>query len=604
MKIPLRIDHKISQGEQTLRIYSNGKVHHISNPSFAYCYSYTAPQYSDIRYSRVDVKPLYNRHTTAPIYKWEFPTHYMMNEYKPDDAMESNISAIRRFLIDHDDVTMSYPNTNDLVVMAIDFEMDTHNIGFPQAWRDAIIATGIGIMGENEEEDIREIYMLDDLKKEREHLMMICRRIAEIDPDIICTYNGTDFDFPYFITRCEHFKIPLNIISRDDKPIQVYYKEEGDSSYPDKINIPGRVHYDVQKRSVKDIKANKIKDQKIYDEGLKSFTLKDVAKAYNCKNVIQEPPELMSNLRSIMNTQQMHDYLDSDIRCTLHVTRVYLEALIASAERLRVDLNSFINSSASFTGDILFSRGLGECGYISDMNVKEYLDIHFPFLTEMNTDKKGKQVYVNKPAGAYVSTPNPGLYRDGIFDSDFTSEYPNIIIQFNLSPETVTLVSMSDVLERLSAINDKEKQILYLSIPDPSLNKQLHIEVDMSKEGYVAGYLKDCMIARKGMKDEMKRIERECAENGDDFRLNVEWKTLNINQNDLKVNINAVSGYYASKFARWGSMAAYMAMTGIGRYLLHCIEEHFKPIVEANTDGFFVSGRRVDEIVKEYKNGK
>lgn len=600
MKIPLRIDHKISQGEQTLRIYSNGKAHHISNPSFAYCYSYTAPQYSDIRYSRVDVKPLYNRHTTAPIYKWEFPTHYMMNEYKPDDAMESNISAIRRFLIDHDDVTMSYPNTNDLVIMAIDFEMDTHNIGFPQAWRDAIIATGIGIMGENEEEDIREIYMLDDLKKEREHLMMICRRIAEIDPDIICTYNGTDFDFPYFITRCEHFKIPLNIISRDDKPIQVYYKEEGDSSYPDRINIPGRVHYDVQKRSVKDIKANKIKDQKIYDEGLKSFTLKDVAKAYKCKNVIQEPPELMSNLRSIMNTQQMHDYLDSDIRCTLHLTRVYLEALIGMAEMLEVDLNSFINSSPSFISDILFSRYLNRRGYISDMNVKEYLDEYFPYLTEMTTDKKGNKVYKNKPAGAYVNTPGPGIYRKGIFDFDVGGQYPNILLLLNISPETVTLVELRNEIEDFSCINDKENEILILSIPDPSLNKQLVIHINQKEKGCLVEYIEECISRRKELRKQMKIIESQDK----NYKSNSEWKTFDINQNALKVIINSITGYLGNKFARWGNMAAYMAITGTGRYIMQSLErnvEAYGTVIEVNTDCLYVPYETVINYIGDVK---
>lgn len=592
MKIPLAIEQgNDGQGNIIFNIYSNGERHEISDIDKPYCYSYNTSPFQEVQCIKSDMIPLNNQHSQQPLYKHIFNSRRDYHQYKPEDAMESDVGILRRFLIDHPELVTKYQH-NNIKALIIDFEMASRKeYGFVNASRDPIIATGLGFSNLIQSQDTREIYLMNDLSEEKEHIKMICNRIIEYDPDIIVTYNGIDFDFPYLLERMEIYGLDSSILTRDGKPITIKYKKGHD--YPDQIQIGGRIHYDIMKRSVKDIKSNKIKDQKLYDLGLKSFSLKPVSIAYKAQNIIQEPPEVMSNLVSIMGTEQLHEYLDSDIRATLHLFHVYIYALIASAERLQVDLKSYIESSPSFAGDILFSRGLNGEGYVSDMTVGSYLEKYYPYIMEKNEEGK----YVRSPQGAYVNTPNPGLYREGVIDVDFAALYPNIMITYNLSPETVTLLALEDDIRPFHTEIDKENKHLYLSIPDYSLDKQVIIHIDFSRKGYVAEYLKECIASRKTMKKRMAEIENEESE----FWLNDEWITLNINQNDLKVQINSISGYYASKFARWGSIACYMAITGIGRFLLSSLGDWVKTYIEANTDCLYLSEVTVKDLIENYK---
>lgn len=98
--------------------------------------------------------------------------------------------------------------------------------GFVNASRDPIIATGLGFSNLTQSEDTREIYLMNDLSEEKEHIELICKRIIEYDPDIIVTYNGIDFDFPYLLERMEIYGLDSSILTRDGKPITIKYKKD------------------------------------------------------------------------------------------------------------------------------------------------------------------------------------------------------------------------------------------------------------------------------------------------------------------------------------------------------------------------------------------
>ena len=58
-----------------------------------------------------------------------------------------------------------------------------------------------------------------------------------------------------------------------------------------------------------------------------------------------------------------------------------------------------------------------------------------------------------KYAGAYVKEPKPGKY-DWVVSFDLNSLYPHLIMQYNISPETLRderhpTVSVKDILERI-----------------------------------------------------------------------------------------------------------------------------------------------------------
>ena len=550
MKIPLSARALISDGVQLIEIWNNGKSETVKSPILPYVYS--KEPLAQATCTLIDgYSLLYETTYTGPLYKAEFRN--TRDKYDADltGAMEAKVRLLDRIYIDKPEWISQWKNTAPLKILSLDFEMHT-NGQFPDASRDAIIAAGLQL---NDEEI--EIYMSKDPDNDSQLIKLVVDRIRELDPDIIVTYNGNNFDMPYFVERMKYAFIPSSALSRDGSDVFFKYNHDGRI---EEVVIGGRIHYDIFMRSVKN--GQKIVDQNLYKVSPKHYDMKTIARIYKCPNVIQEPKEIMSNMRSIVNTDRLAEYLTSDIRCTSYLRKIYLPALIGLAEYLQVPLNTVITMSPSYTGSLIFGRKFHNLKIIGDMTVADAN----PYLA------------ANKE-GALVKTYRWGLYKERVRDVDFTSFYPNLIAQLNLCPTTTRIIETRENLEPFSSRLTDDKHLI-LSIPDNRASQQVIISIDMNKRGIAAEFVREMMTDRKAMKLKMKDLDENSPE----------WTDLDVNQLNLKVIINALTGMFGLQSALFGSLASYIAITGTGRYILQSLKDHIgDDVISINTDGLYMT---------------
>lgn len=132
-------------------------------------------------------------------------------------SMECKIDV--RDIITLDDVEGEYSKQPNIVIITIDIEVPCQEKGeFPQEPRDPVnqcsfVITTLGNMKVLDERvvvvgtttAVNNCY-IEQCSDERRLLRRICELILEIDPDVIMTYNGNQFDFGYLFARDMHLR--------------------------------------------------------------------------------------------------------------------------------------------------------------------------------------------------------------------------------------------------------------------------------------------------------------------------------------------------------------------------------------------------------------
>jgi DNA polymerase elongation subunit (family B) len=189
--------------------------------------------------------------------------------------------------------------------------------------------------------------------------------------------------------------------------------------------------------------------------------------------------------------------------------------------------------------------------------------------------------------GALVGCFKPGLYKGkGLRKFDVISYYPNLDRTLNLSPETCRIVRIDEELLPYTAKMDHDTEILTLSIPDDKAKRQVIIEIDFARRGFTSSFVDKAMTDRLEMKQKMKTLSHDSPE----------YASLDVNQLNLKVIMNSITGYFGMEFAAYGSLASYIAITGTGRYLISKLIEHVESTVALDTDGIVINS---DEDIDE-----
>ena len=201
MQVPLSARATIYQGLQYIEIWNNSKQTVTRAPIKPYGYSKQPLAQANCTeifgYSLLN-DTLY----TGPLYKCEFKNTKDKYDSDMTAVMEARVRFTDRIYIDDPNWITQWMNTQPLRILSLDFEM--HTFGrFPDSQRDAIIAAGLQL----NDQDI-EIYMSEDPDDDSKLIKLVVERIRELDPDIIVTYNGNNFDMPYFVDRMKYNFIP------------------------------------------------------------------------------------------------------------------------------------------------------------------------------------------------------------------------------------------------------------------------------------------------------------------------------------------------------------------------------------------------------------
>ena len=187
-------------------------------------------------------------------------------------------------------------------------------------------------------------------------------------------------------------------------------------------------------------------------------------------------------------------------------------------------------------------------------------------------------------AGGFVKNPQVGAH-DWVVSFDLNSLYPNIIVQQNISPETLC---------RDHNIRFPQGVDYYLSQHDRSKPVDTHYAVcasgvpfERSKQGIIPELIVDYYAERSTIKKQMLAAQSE-YEKTKDKSLESKINQLENNQMAIKILLNSLYGALANKYFKYfdNALAESVTLTGqtVIKWAEQCMNKAMNDITKANKD--------------------
>ena len=250
--------------------------------------------------------------------------------------------------------------------------------------------------------------------------------------------------------------------------------------------------------------------------------------------------------------------------------------------------------------------------YIDVLGSTKYWDIIiYNYLKSKNIvipQKIGQSDKDKKFEGAYVKEPQVGMHK-WVMSFDLNSLYPHLIMQYNISPET--LVSQNKVP------NMKVEKLLDKSYDTSVLNKHHTMTPNgalfrTDKKGFLPQLMEDMYNTRTEYKRKMLEAKQE-YENTKDKKLLKDISRYNNIQMAKKISLNSAYGAIGNAYFRYynlliaegittsGQLSIRWIESAINRYLnkiMGTTKEDF--VLASDTDSVYITfDRLVDKVFKD-----
>ncbi len=406
----------------------------------------------------------------------------------------------------------------------IAFDIETYSpMGSPRPQTDPVVI--ISVM--NEQGEVIQFVAND--RDDRKVIQDFINYIKTYDPDIIVGYNSNRFDWPYLRDRCRYLGIKLDVGRRSGG-------EPATSTYGH-VSIPGRLNVDL------------------YDfaEELPEVKVKSL------ENVADYLGVMKKSERIIIEFTEMHKYWeDPELR------KVFLEYArqdVVSTYGLAEKFLPFAMQLASITGLPLDQVGAASVGF----RLEWYLMREAYSYGELVPNRVERRYESYR--GAVVLKPKKGVHEN-IAVLDFSSMYPNIMIKYNIGPDTYDPYNCSPETHYIAP----EVKHCFRRQPD----------------GFFKRVLETLLRLRRIVRSEMKKYKPDTPE----------YRLLYERQRALKILANASYGYMGWVGARWYCRECAEAITAWGR------ETISKAIEKARQLGLNVIYGDTDSLFVEYDEEK
>ncbi|ACL11621.1 DNA polymerase [Desulfurococcus amylolyticus 1221n] len=405
----------------------------------------------------------------------------------------------------------------DLRVMAFDIEVYSET-GTPHPERDPVIIIG----GKTSSGEVKQ-FIAEELS-DKDVIAEFTDYILRYDPDIIVGYNSSRFDWPYLMERARVNNLKLDVgRRRDGQPSQSTYGH---------ISIPGRIHVDLL-NFAEEIPEVKLKSLDIVADYL------GVMK--RSERVLIDYIEFPRYWRDPARKPLLLRYNLDDVESTMGLAEKFLP---------------FAMQLSSITGLPLDQVGAASVG-----NRLEWFLMREAFRRdELIPNRIEKEVEPYK--GAVVLQPLPGIHEN-IAVLDFTSMYPNIMIKYNIGPDTIIREGVCRESEHYVA-----PEVKHCFLREPP--------------GFFKGVLQILLSLRKQIRGEMKKYKTDSPE----------YRLLDERQKAIKVLANATYGYMGWVAARWYCKECAEAVTAWGRRTILSVIDYARVIglkvIYGDTDSLFV----------------
>lgn len=416
----------------------------------------------------------------------------------------------------------------DLRIVAFDIEVYSRR-GSPRPSTDPVII--ISVM--NDKGELKQFYAED--KNDRKVILSFIDYIRKYDPDIIVGYNSNKFDWPYLKERCKYLAIKLDVSRRAGV--------EPTGSVYGHISIPGRLNVDL------------------YDfaEELPEVKVKTL------ENVAEYLGVMKKSERVIIEWTEMPKYWDDpklrpiflkyaadDVKATYGLAEKFLPFAMQLASVTGLPLDQVGAASVGFRLEWYLIRAAYEYGELVPNRVERPYESY---------------------RGAVVLSPKRGIHEN-VAVLDFSAMYPNIMIKYNVGPDTYDPYECSEETHWIAP------EVKHCFRKEPP--------------GFFKKVLTTLITLRKKIRSEMKKYPPD----------SYEYRILNERQKALKVLANAAYGYMGWIGARWYCRQCAEAVTAWGRKTILSAIEYAKKlgldVIYGDTDSLFVKydKEKVEKLIE------
>jgi len=208
--------------------------------------------------------------------------------------------------------------------------------------------------------------------------------------------------------------------------------------------------------------------------------------------------------------------------------------------------------------------------------------------------------------GGYVKEPQVGMH-DWVCSFDLNSLYPSIIMQYNMSPETILLDDEPGV--NVESVLAGQVQN---TVPDTALAVN-GTRFSTKKLGVLPSIIQEIYTERVGHKQKQIKAEQElelCTNKSEVYALEKRIAIAKNQQMALKILLNSLYGAMGNKWFRYFDMriAEGITLTGqatirwaentLNTYLNKTLKTDKDYVVAIDTDSVYVT---LDELVKQFK---
>jgi DNA polymerase, archaea type len=382
-----------------------------------------------------------------------------------------------------------------------------------------------------------EVQFTTEKNDEKAILEAFIKYIQNFDPDIITGYGTNTLDYNYLRERCRILGLEFRIDRAETEPRTSVYGH---------VSLTGTINLDLAD---------------FHDQ------FPDV-KVETLENLADHLGVLKLKDRTVIWDVDFADYWDDPKKCTLLIkfAQDNAQCVIGIAKAL-LDLALQLSSLVSMPLDHVMTAAVG-------FRVDAFLMKQAQKIGEL-IPKRVEQPYLTY-TGGLVLQPKPGIHEN-IAVLDFKSMYPNLMIVYNLSPDT------------------------YIS-PEEKLDKEEFFEAPEVKHrfrkrppGFFKAILMYLIAVRGVIRSKMKNLDHS----------SMDYQVLDARQKAIKIVTNATYGYAGWVGARWYKKQVAEAASAWGRHTvqtaIEMVEKAGLTVIYGDTDSIFTTfdQKKTPEIEKE-----
>ncbi|VVB56834.1 DNA polymerase [uncultured archaeon] len=478
-------------------------------------------------------------------------------------AWEFNILFGRRYMMDHGLAPLSelrYERQGRRLLKVLGqkeaspafrtmtFDIETYNpLGAPRPERDpAIMISYATSTKDGKVLTYKKIHkpFVQDCGDEKGMLEAFNQLIHQQDPEVLVGYNSTGFDLPYLEARTKHHQMNLKL-GRDGSSFRV--KRRG---IRDVASVRGRIYVDLLPllrflSFIGAVKVSRFSLEVAYSEIVgHTSELKAGMERLDIWKMWDDPGQL----------PHLADYSQGDAHITWELAQAVLPLEFEMSRVTRLPPSDVMGATSS--------------QLVESLLMHEAVARH-AIVPNRPSDVEAKRREMNPIQGAFVRTPEPGIYENMVV-FDFRGLYPSIITAHNIDPFTLNCACCKD---------DG-----YRSPTGAHFCKKHH--------GLIPDVLAKVVKARAELKDKLKKLEP-----GSD-----EYRAMFARQQSLKILANSYYGYLAFSRSRYYSREAAESVTAWGRhYIMQTGEKAekagFKLLYQDTDSCFLLMGEKKKEDV-------